>query len=163
MDLLYVFVGGLFTIVGAILGALISKYGLPFKKQSGITFNEGYAEEYEFLGRHFDGKTLKHNVETTLNGIQISASEKEVTFQANAVFRKDSKIISSGVFRGKGPLVNGIAYCQYSVVDLTGNKQWAGVCVFTIPLLKDKISGVWITEDVDQKGDLALGTITFVE
>ena len=81
--------------------------------------------------------------------------------RGHVVLKGGDEVLASGHFGVRGELRGGLAYCTYTVDDRSRDKRWDGVCVLSIPSFGDQITGVWLTEDMQEKGALAYGTLCF--
>ena len=157
---LAILVTGFFTLGGAVIGAVISHYGIPRLGKSSTVFRTGSASEFGLLGKHFDGKYPIKLIETSFQNMHVVLSRDLASINGQATFKKGRDVIAAGEFRSSGVVSGGIAYCTYTVKDPNQQKKWYGVCVLSVPGIGDEIVGIWITEDTNEKGALAFGKMS---
>ena len=105
-------IAGLFTIFGAIVNALIVKYGLPSisKKKARTIKGKGYGKDINIS----DKSSLFSKINTDkyqLNNIVVTIEGKYINIKAKVISTKpDENFEMEGHIKGKGSYVDGIGY-----------------------------------------------------
>ena len=158
-----IIMGG-FTIIGAVIGGIISYYGLDFlaffrkKTQSdfSIMYN-GTALEFDFS--KYDGfiersdmlKFKIQNFKITVRGKQVKGKGRVTTTHTDGLER-------NGTLKMIGRNIDKIVYAQYSVNEDKGG-SWEGLGLLCIPRERSNIIGYWFTEDIYKSGKFSFGNV----
>lgn len=157
-SILNIFLSGTFTLIGAIIGALISKYGIPFNgKRSCIKF-EGSGNELKTLDTSGTANKILPKFSYAFKDGIIRITKKKVTGKCYIIITESGNTFASGMLRAYGPLHNGYAYLTYSVFDNSKKMFWKGICLLCIPGFGE-LSGYWMTEDRRQGCQFSIGKI----
>jgi len=156
-----VLIAGLFTIVGAAVGGVISRYGLP--SWGGVTaiYASGSGREYRAIQKDFRGVEEIILYDYSFHQVSLQIFRNSVKGCGGLTIRKNGIVAASGKIRFRGPIQNGYAFCSYKVQDSLSSKHWRGSLILYVPSFGEKIKGLWLTEDAEQIGGLALGTVEF--
>ncbi|TCV90039.1 hypothetical protein [Sulfurirhabdus autotrophica] len=153
-------IAGACTIISAILTALITKYGLPFWRNSKVIRTKGTASEiFAILP---DGSIAKdesgYGYDISKATINLGKNKIRLSAILNATMTTGEVIISDAELTGDGVFMNGVAYITYHVHDIRNAQEWYGLLLLRVPGLGD-ISGYWIAEDHIKAGHIAMGSI----
>src|SRR5262249_29731382 len=96
------------------------------------------------------------------HGAEACLNIENLPIYDDASLSQECKLFS-GCLEGRGLYVNGFVYIQYAVVDQSGQRRWAGVCVLMVPPTGKEIPGYWMTAGHTAAGKTVLGLLTLVE
>ena len=145
---------GIFTLSGAVIGGLLSKYGIPFFT---------YHKDIEYKGRGKDVNLANvvegfedNNIYTyEIDNFIVQKSKSKINYKGRFIAHKNDESIE-WITTGEGVLSNGVAYCQCSTKSHLPGIHWGGVMSMVFAN-GGKIYGSWITENINIKGKMVFG------
>jgi hypothetical protein len=152
-------IAGLFTIVGAIIGGLLSKYGVPSFRYQKIIKCSGSAKDINLssiMPELEDNSLYTYDVPDC----EIKKSKTSVSVHCHLIAHKNGQSVP-WTLKGNGPLLDGVAYCNYETQLLDRSVSWKGVLALSFSS-GGRIVGFWITENTSTRGKMAFGVLELI-
>jgi hypothetical protein len=148
---------GGFTLIGAVVGGLLSKYGIPLIENSHKIKYEGKGRDIDLssIVPEFEDKSL---FEYDFKNFDIYKTKSKVCISCNEVIASKNNETVTWSISGKGPLIDGVAYCQFVTESHVNGVHWNGVLALTFTS-GGRTLGFWITENTAFKGRMAFGVM----
>jgi len=160
-------VNGMFTLAGAIIGALLTKYNIPFwiwNQTRKYQYKAGAAPEFEVLKKDLSGsgQILYLDSNSQMRDALLEWKRERLSFSCSATFFKDGKIFAVGTIDANGVEYKDFGFSLYKFKDSQKNRSWRGVMVFrNLSDSPDTLNGIWITVDKKDRECLSFGTLNF--
>jgi hypothetical protein len=151
-------IAGLCSIISAVSAALITKYGLPFRRTSIAIRAKGDADEcFAILP---DGTFSKDGCDDTyqVSSASLKIGSDKVALSAVVNSSAGGVSVTDAQLSGDGVFANGVAYITYHINDPKNSQDWFGLMLLRVPGLGD-LSGFWIAEDHIKPGHVAMGRV----
>ncbi|MBD3224224.1 MAG: hypothetical protein GF313_05805 [Caldithrix sp.] len=151
-----VLIAGLFTLIGAILSGLISRYGLPVFRRKQVLKCTGTGRDINLkddVPEFEDNLIYEYNV----SDCTIIKTKSKVRIKCHITSKKNGETVTWEL-KGHGQIFDGVAYCFYE--DKLHDKQisWNGLLALSFSV-GGRILGFWITENTKLRGKMAFGVL----
>jgi hypothetical protein len=146
---------GLFSVVSATAGAIITKYGFHYfgRSKKIICSGNGKDVDLSFICESLEDKRpFAYNIPSCT----IIKRGKKVSLIAHVEAKGSDGTNLNWTMKAKGKLQDGIAYCTYTDDLHNSSVKWNGVLSLSFSS-GGEVIGLWVTENTKERGKMAFG------